>query len=52
MPLTHFLILILAVVLTAALSLWLAAKAGVPLAVLGIGALLAAGLVRLMARVE
>lgn len=52
MPLPHFLALILAVVLAAALSLWFAAKAGVPLALIGLGALLAAGLARLIARVE
>lgn len=52
MPLPHFLILIAVVVLAAALTLWLAAAKGVPLAALALVALVGAGLVRLMARVE
>ncbi|OYW54076.1 MAG: hypothetical protein B7Z31_11645 [Rhodobacterales bacterium 12-65-15] len=41
MPLTHFLVLILCVVLAAGLSLWLAIGAGVPLVALGFAALAA-----------
>lgn len=52
MPLPHFLVLILVVVLAAALTLLLAFEAGVPLALVGLGALLAAGVLRLLARVE
>lgn len=52
MTLPHFLALILAVILAGALSLWLAAKAGVPLVLMALGALFAAGVLRLVARVE
>jgi len=52
MPLTHFLILICAVILAGGVTLWLAASAGVPLAAVALCAVLAAGFVRLMARVE
>ncbi|WP_164880066.1 hypothetical protein [Paenirhodobacter ferrireducens] len=51
-PLPHFLLLICAVILAASATLWMAAKAGVPLAVLAIGLLGAAALARLLARVE
>ncbi|TDQ62258.1 hypothetical protein [Phaeovulum veldkampii] len=52
MPLPHFLFLIAAVILAAGLTLWVASQAGVSLALLAVLALVAAGLVRLMARVE
>ncbi|MDD8024003.1 MAG: hypothetical protein PHX82_12945 [Paracoccaceae bacterium] len=52
MPLTHFLILICAVLLAGGVTLWLAASAGVPLTALAVCALLAAGVMRLLARVE
>jgi len=51
-PLPHFLLLICAVILAAAVTLWMAAKAGVPLAALAIALLGAAALARLLARVE
>ena len=52
MPLPRFLVLILAVILAAGGTILCAAHAGVPLAALGLGALVAAGLVRILARVE
>ncbi len=52
MPLPHFLLMIVAVVLAAALTVALAVQAGVPLAALGLAALIGAGLLRLLARVE
>lgn len=52
MPLPHFLILIAAVILAAAVTLWFAATKGVPFAALALAALIGAGVIRLMARVE
>lgn len=52
MPLPHFLTLIALVTFGAALTVWLAAGAGVPLPLLGLIALLGAGLVRLMMRAQ
>ncbi len=53
-PLTlpQFLLMILAIVLAAGMSLWAAAAAGLPLGVMAALALGAAGLLRLFARVE
>ena len=51
-PLPHFLLLILAVVLAGGLSLWGATRLGLPLEALGLVALGAVGLWRLVARVE
>lgn len=50
MPLPHFLILILAVILAAGLTLWAASAAGVPLFALGLLALAAAGIAHLTTR--
>lgn len=47
MPLPHFLILIVAVILAAGLTLWMASAAGLPLAALGLAALVGAALARL-----
>ena len=44
MPLPHFLILILAVILAAALTLWIASAAGVPLMAMALVILMAAGI--------
>lgn len=52
MPLPHFLFLLLAVIVAGGVTVWLAAQAGVPFGLIGLGALMAAALVRLMARVE
>lgn len=52
MPLPHFLLMLVAVILAGGLSIWAATQAGVPFALIGLGALMAAGLVRLLARVE
>ncbi|WP_176715598.1 hypothetical protein [Thioclava sp. SK-1] len=52
MPLPHFLLLIFAVIVAAAISLWAAAFVGVPLPALAMIVLLAAGLVRMITRVE
>lgn len=52
MPLPHFLALICITILAAGLTLWFAASVGVSLAVLGMAALIAAGVARLAARVE
>jgi len=52
MPLPHFLILIAAVIFAAGVSVWAATMAGVPFALLALGLMVAAGIVRLMARVE
>lgn len=52
MPLPRFLVLIAAVIVAAGVTIFCAVLAGVPLAALGFGALLAAGLMRLLARVE
>ncbi|QRZ13977.1 hypothetical protein JWJ88_04770 [Paracoccus methylovorus] len=50
MPLPHFLILILAVILAAGLTIWAASAAGIPIVVLGFLALLAAAITHLTAR--
>ncbi|WP_196216712.1 hypothetical protein [Paracoccus shanxieyensis] len=44
MPLPHFLILILAVILAAALTLWIASASGVPLMAMALVILMAAGI--------
>ena len=50
MPLPHFLMLILAVILAAGATIWAASVVGVPLFVLGLLALMAAGVAHLAAR--
>ena len=50
MPLPHFLLLVVAVILAAGLSLLLAVAAGVPLPALALGAAIAALVAHLMAR--
>ncbi|SFA44705.1 hypothetical protein SAMN04487972_103253 [Paracoccus halophilus] len=50
MPLPHFLLLILVVILAAGVTIWMANAAGIPLFALGLVALLAAALVHLSAR--
>ena len=52
MPLPHFLMLILVVILAAGLTIFLAAQAGVPMVALDLGALVGACLMRMLARVE
>ncbi|KFE36862.1 hypothetical protein [Thioclava atlantica] len=52
MPLPHFLLLILFVIVLAGLTLWAFAVSGVPVAMLALMVLIAAGVMRLMARVE
>ena len=52
MPLPHFLLLLLAVVLAAGVTLWVASVAGLPLAGLGITALVAAAAAHLATRVH
>ncbi|WP_170295199.1 hypothetical protein [Paracoccus aestuariivivens] len=52
MPLPHFLILIVAVILTGALTIWIAASIGIPLYVLGVVALTAAAIVHFATRVD
>ncbi|WP_162784643.1 hypothetical protein [Paracoccus suum] len=52
MTLPHFLLLIVAVILIAGLTLWAASAAGLPLAALAIPALIAAAAVHLAARVH
>ena len=47
MPLPHFLLLILAVILAAGLTIWVASAVGVPLFVLGLLALLGAAVAHL-----
>jgi len=47
MPLPHFLIMILAVILTGGLTIWAASAAGVPLFALGLLVLLAAAIAHL-----
>lgn len=44
MPLPHFLALILAVILSAGLTIWLVSAAGIPLYILGLAALSAAAI--------
>lgn len=50
MPLPHFLILILAVILAAGLTIWAASVVGIPLFALGLLALVAAALAHLGTR--
>lgn len=50
MPLPHFLILVLAVILAAGLTIWAASAVGVPLFALGLLALVAAAVAHLTAR--
>jgi hypothetical protein len=50
MPLPHFLILILAVILAAGLTIWAASAIGIPLFALGFLALLAAAIAHLTTR--
>ena len=52
MPLPHFLLLILFVIVLAGLTIWAFAASGVPMAMLGLMVLVAAGVARMMARVE
>ena len=52
MPLPHFLLLLVIVIGAAGVTIWLASSAGLPLAGMALLAVVAAGLVRLMARVE
>ncbi len=52
MPLPHFLILILAVILAAGLTIWAASAIGIPLFALGLLALLAAAIADLKPRDE
>ncbi|SIS84411.1 hypothetical protein [Phaeovulum vinaykumarii] len=52
LPLPHFLVLVVAVILAAALTLWAAFRAGISLMAVGLLALAGAGVVRLMTRVE
>ena len=52
MPLPHFLMMLLAVIAAAGLTIFLAVQSGLSLAVLGLGALIGAGLIRMLARVE
>lgn len=52
MPLPHFLILIAVVICAAGVTLWFATAKGVPFAALALAALIGAGLIRLLARVE
>jgi len=52
MPLPHFLLMILAVIAAAGLTIFLAAEAGLPMAALALGALIGAALMRVLARVE
>lgn len=50
MPLPHFLILMLAVILAAGLTLWAASAVGIPLFALGLLVLAAAGIAHLGTR--
>ncbi|KEO60540.1 hypothetical protein [Thioclava indica] len=52
MPLPHFLLLIVFVIVMAGVTIWAFASSGMPIAMLGLMALIAAGVMRLMARVE
>lgn len=52
MPLPHFLILLAVVVIAAGATIWLATSSGVSIAALAVMALIGAGVVRLLARVE
>lgn len=50
MPLPHFLMMMLLVLLAAVLTIWAAASAGLPVATLAVTALLAAAAVHLVGR--
>jgi len=50
MPLPHFLILVLAVILAAGLTIWAASAVGVPMLALGLVALMAAAVAHLAMR--
>jgi len=50
MPLPHFLLVLALVILAAALTIWAASSAGVPMAAMGLTALLAAAVVGLVGR--
>ena len=50
MPLQHFLLLILAVILAAGLTIWVANAVGIPMAALGLLALVGAALAHLTMR--
>jgi hypothetical protein len=52
MPLPHFLMLIVFVIVMAGVTIWAFAMSGMPIATLGLMVLIAAGVMRLMARVE
>lgn len=52
MPLPHFLLLLIAVILAAGLTLWAAAVAGLPVAAMAITALIAAAALHLAQRVH
>lgn len=52
MPLPRFLALLALVIVAAGATLWLAAASGIPMAAVALLALIAAGVVRLLARVE
>jgi multisubunit Na+/H+ antiporter MnhE subunit len=52
MPLPHFLALLVIVLIAGAVTLWLLASSGVPVAYVALGALIGAGVMRLMTRVE
>lgn len=52
MPLPHFLILILAVILAGAVTIWGATAVGVPLYAIALVALTAAAILRLAMRVD
>ncbi|MDO5642825.1 MAG: hypothetical protein Q4G26_10640 [Paracoccus sp. (in: a-proteobacteria)] len=47
MPLPHFLLLMIAVILAAAATLWVSIAQGIPLVALALAALIAAALMRL-----
>lgn len=51
-PLPHFLLMLCVIVLAAGVTLWFALHSGISLPALGVLLLLAAGVVRLFARVE
>lgn len=52
MPLPHFLVLIISVIVAAGLTLWVVFTAGLPFAVVAMLALLGAAVLKLMQRVE
>lgn len=52
MPLPHFLLLLVAVIAAAALTIWAAVSAGIPVVLLGLVALIAALLTHLAGRLD